>query len=161
MRVTIRRIAVWSVLWLTASLYARPADDNSCPLTPQKVDYCDKCKVIAEKEDIVKGKHKTCDTKVTKTEACVKTYYTCETCKTHARGAGVCKQCQKAMTPKVSKVRILYRCPSCGIVAETAGKCKNENCKGAEMVKTCEMSGSFPHTKRDPAEAPAAKPPKK
>lgn len=155
------RQTVGCAFFLLAGLSAHAVDDATCPINAQKVDTCEKCRKFVEKEEIVKGKHKGCDAKLTKTDACVKIYFECESCQTHVRAGGPCKRCGKAMVQKTSKARILYRCPSCGRVVEASGPCKNENCEGKETVKTCEMSGAFPHSRKDPADVPVGKPRKR
>jgi len=138
-------IAGFSVLCIVGILWAAATATDCDVAMVIKVPYCTSCKKILDTEDIVNNKHKTCEKKPDKTDACVKSFYQCPSCKISSNTPGRCETCKKGYAQKPSYARVVYRCPKCRTADQQSGACGKAECKGTKRVKSCEMSGTPPH----------------
>lgn len=124
---------VFAVLVLAGGVggIALAAGDGPCDMkTVEKAFYCEPCKTVLTKKELVSKKK----------------YYECEGCGKTAEKAGKCESCDKKLVKKVTDkdvcpkcygktiaveacVKTAYACPKCGAVSVKAAKC--ETCKAA------------------------------
>lgn len=150
MRTALSMVALALALcFLSATLPLGAQDAPGCDLAKvEKRPWCPGCKAIlaAGALDAKGGCAKCGDkSKVEQVDACIKTIYQCPKCKDAAPAAGQCDDCKVARVAVEVAARVIYVCPTCKAKADAPGSCTNAACKGAARVRTCGLSGQFPH----------------
>ena len=121
---------------------------EGCGSTSDESGECDECEIERVKVTMCEK----CDEMISdqKVEVCVKTGYICEDCGTESLKPGKCPDCKEEMTKITVKCRVIYKCKDCDYSQFEPGKCSSDeelDCYDKELIKTCENSGTFPHTK--------------
>jgi len=126
-----------------------------CETRSTKAGKCDDCEKDLVKKKSGKNVCKHCYEKPAEVDVCVKTCYECPECETRSAKAGKCSTCTDdedapvALKEVTVKALIEYYCEECGETSMKAGKCTDKECEnfGKPLVKSCSMSGEFPHVK--------------
>ena len=140
------------VLMAGASAVVQAAGKKGGPCdvaTVEKAAYCEKCKMVLDKEMVDdKGECKHCKVATKEVEVCVKKGFECPGCHMWGKEAGKCEHCKKDLVEKTSMARVVYKCPKCKYHADEAGKCTAACCKDKDVAleKSCEKSGHAPHS---------------
>jgi hypothetical protein len=123
------RIVAGMVLALAAAGFAFALAGDCDLRTTEPVSYCEKCEKALDKDKIKSGKCDTCQTPVRKAEYCVK----------------------KTKDGQPDKCLVIYVCEGCGARSPIKAILKHDEAKDKDAKKkgvkrTCEKSGSAPHS---------------
>ncbi len=120
---------------------------ESCGVNHAAAGKCPDCEEALVEKVSAKNACKHCLGSTVDVEVCVKKAWACEGCETLNAKGGECPTCEEALIEQVVHSLVVYQCPECDASSYVAGKCTTEDCeaKGKALVKTCTLSGEFPH----------------
>ena len=117
------------------------AGDNDCPVdTIDGRFYCKPC----DEYTVLDMTCKRCKSKTELVLLCIRKGFACKACDVWSHSKGDCASCKKPLVESESLARLIYVCDACKKQHDLPGLC--DGCKGADLRKTCNRSGTCPHT---------------